>query len=120
MKSECKEPGPDDFTGPCHRDPNHTGEHRAYRVGWTEPFTWGTGAGVDWQHVAVQLFRADGHCRLLTTPERDALLVAVAAAPAPDPLMPIGDAMAHGDAGAVVGAVVAVGASLADVHPFVD
>lgn len=75
---------------------------------------------VDWQWVAVCLFRADGHCNLLTTPQRDALLAAVAAAPAPDPLMPVEDAMAHGNPGAIVGAVVA-GAALADhVHPYVD
>lgn len=39
-EQECQKAGPDQYTGRCHRDPGHSGEHRAYRVGWTEPFTW--------------------------------------------------------------------------------
>lgn len=33
----------------------------------------------DWRHVAIQVYREDGRCNGLTSPERDALLAAVAA-----------------------------------------
>lgn len=49
---------------------------------------------IDWQHVAVMVYRADGHCNLLTTPERDALLAADREEPPADPSMPARDATA--------------------------
>ncbi len=38
---------------------------------------------IDWKSVAVRLFRADGACYLLSTPERDALEAAHIAMRAP-------------------------------------
>lgn len=46
---------------------------------------------IDWRHVAVQVARADGAFYLLTTPERDALEMAMHITPPPDPLMGIRD-----------------------------
>lgn len=74
----------------------------------------------DWQRIAVRVFQDDGRCGLLTTPERDALLAAVEAAPPADPLMPLTDALAQG---ADLGAVIEAGRTLAAVelvHPFQD
>lgn len=55
--------------------------------------------GIDWRRVAVQLFRSDGMCWRLTTPERDAL--ERADAELPDDLSAVGrmqvdDAREHG------------------------
>lgn len=78
---------------------------------------------IDWKHIAVQLYRADGYCHLLTTPERDALLAAFDAAPGLDLTMPFTDALAHG---ADVGAIMEAGRTLAaaglgeHLHPFTD
>lgn len=93
--------------------------HRGCTWCWRTIWHMTTPGTVDWRSVAARVFKADGHCNLLTTPERDALLVAVAEVPI-DPTMPLRDAMEHGNPGAIVGAVVA-GAALADhVHPYVD
>lgn len=84
------------------------------------------GREIDWQHIAVQVARADGSFYLLTTPERDALEEAMRAAPAADPTMPFTDALEHG---ADLGAIVEGGRTLAaarassgadHTHPFDD
>lgn len=54
---------------------------------------------IDWKHVAVQLFRSDGQCYRLNTPERDALEAADSEAPNDDETLfarQLSDAREHG------------------------